>query len=154
MKRTLFFIVLCLSALAIHAQQYIDLGLPSGTLWMNQNQEGGFNGFYTYEEALLDFGDQLPTRAQFQELMDKCQWKWTGKGYQVTGPNGNSIFLPPVGFRLCDSTTESVGLYGDYWTSTPGDYEHAWSLYCLSGRYGLGTVSRCSGRSVRLVKNL
>lgn len=152
MKKILFVITLCLSALTIHAQKYVDLGLPSGTLWMDQNEEGGFNVLFTYEQALLDFGNQLPTRTQFQELIDNCQWKWTGKGYQVTGTNGNSIFFPALGFYLCDGTLESFGTYGGYWSSTPGDVETAWALYGSSGRYGQGAVKRCSGRSVRLVK--
>ncbi len=152
MKKIIFAITLCLSALTIHAQKYVDLGLPSGTLWMDQNAEGGMNGYFTYEQALLDFGNQLPTRTQFQELIDNCQWAWTGKGYHVTGTNGNSIFFPALGFYLCDGTLESLGTYGGYWSSTPGDVETAWSLYSSSGRYGQGAARRCSGRSVRLVK--
>mgnify|MGYP007111695800 CR=1 FL=1 len=31
-----------------NGHEYVDLGLPSGTLWKRQNE----SGFYTYEEAL------------------------------------------------------------------------------------------------------
>lgn len=30
----------------LKAQGWVDLGLPSGSLWKNKNEEGGF---YTYE---------------------------------------------------------------------------------------------------------
>ena len=45
----------------------------------------------------------IPTMADFQELIDKCTWFWTTldgiNGYEVKGPNGNSIFLPAAGLR-------------------------------------------------------
>lgn len=41
---------------------------------------------------------RLPTKAEAQELLDSCEWIYTRhhgtEGYIVTGPNGNSIFLP------------------------------------------------------------
>lgn len=41
---------------------------------------------------------RLPTREECTELRDKCKWTLTTrngvKGMLVTGPNGNSIFLP------------------------------------------------------------
>jgi hypothetical protein len=42
---------------------------------------------------------QMPTSEQLKELMEKCTWEFTGTGYTVTGPNGNSIFLPAAGYR-------------------------------------------------------
>ena len=35
----------------------------------------------------------------------------------MTGPNGNSIFIPAAGYRYGDSSN-SVGSYGFYWTSS------------------------------------
>jgi hypothetical protein len=47
---------------------------------------------------------RLPTKTEFQELCEKCIWRWTTQGhhqgYHITGPNGNSIFLSAAGFRL------------------------------------------------------
>ncbi len=49
-------------------------------------------------------GWRMPTKDEMQELIDSCLWTWTEKegiiGYQVTGPNGNSIFLPASGGRV------------------------------------------------------
>ena len=51
--------------------------------------------------ALYGDGWRTPALAELRELKDKCTWKWTEvngvKGQTVTGPNGNSIFLPAAG---------------------------------------------------------
>lgn len=135
---------------ALKAQGFVDLGLPSGTLWKDKNEEGGF---YTYEQALNKFGDRLPTKEQFEELKSKCQWSWTGSGYKVTGPNGNSISLPAAGYRDCSGDVDFVGSYGDYWSSTPKDSGYAWCLDFLSGGVDMGRYYRCDGLSVRLVQD-
>ena len=44
---------------------YTDLGLPSGTKWKNFNA----TGFYTYDEAVSKFGNRLPTKEQWEELL-------------------------------------------------------------------------------------
>ena len=91
---------------------YVDLGLPSGTLWKNAN-EGGDNARYTYDEAVSRWGSKLPTKEQLVELKNKCRWKWTTrkgvKGYKVIGPNGKSIFLPATGYRDCNGNVLQGG---------------------------------------------
>lgn len=134
----------------LKAQGLVDLGLPSGTLWKDKNEEGGF---YTYEQALNKFGDRLPTKEQFEELESKCQWSWTGSGYKVTGPNGNSISLPAAGFCDCNGGVYCVGFNGYCWSSSPKDSEDAWYLFFYSGNVGMGKDYPCYGRSVRLVQD-
>ena len=130
--------------------KYVDLGLPSGTLWKNAN-EGGDNARYTYNEAVSRFGNKLPTKEQLVELKDKCTWTWTGNGCKVTGPNGNSIFLPAAGLRNCKGAVNEVGSYGYCWSSTPWDSDYTWYLYFYS--YGVNMhYSRCSEFPVRLVQ--
>lgn len=94
------------------AQGWIDLGLPSGTLWKDKNE----SSFYTYKQAITRYGDQLPTQSQIIELVQKCSWVWNNTGYTVTGPNGNYIFLPAPAPRL-GSLVDGSG-YGHYVTST------------------------------------
>ena len=137
------------------AQGYVDLGLPSGTLWKNAN-EGGDAAHFTYDEAVSKFGNNLPTDQQLRELKDKCTWTWIhiGDGYRVTGPNGNSITLPAAGYRYCNGDVRDVGKDGNYWSSTPGDSGDAWILFFYSNEVYTSSYYRCYGLSVRLVQNL
>ena len=128
---------------------YVDLGLPSGTLWKDQNEAGGF---YSYDQAVAKFGSSLPTKEQLEELKNSCRWTWNGNGYKVIGPSGESIGLPAAGFRYCDGSVGSVGSNGYYWSSTPIGSEYAWSLYFYSGGVYMEDNRRCVGFSVRLVR--
>ena len=49
---------------------FVDLGLPSGTLWLKEPD----NAYYNWDEAVEKFGRNLPTNEQFKELMKECQW--------------------------------------------------------------------------------
>lgn len=131
------------------AAGYTDLGLPSGTIWKNFNA----TGFYTYDEAVSQFGNRLPTKEQWEELKAECQWTWTGSGYKVTGPNGNSITLPAEGYRVCAGIVYDVGSCGVYWSSTPNGSGDAWHLQFHSGGVCLIYEYRCIGISVRLVQD-
>ena len=136
---------------------YVDLGLPSGTLWKNAN-EGGDSTLYTYDEAVSMFGDKLPTAEQFEELINECEWTWTGNGYKVTGSNGNSITLPAAGFSDTNGGVYYVGTDGGYWSSTPDRSStpdgsgYAWVLYIESGKAEMDGGNHNEGYSVRLVK--
>lgn len=91
---------------------YVDMGLPSGTLWRSKNEEGGL---YNCSNAIAKFGSNLPTREQYEELVALCRWTWLGldSGYRVTGPNGNNITFPARG-------TISRGM--KYWPRSMGYY--------------------------------
>ena len=133
-------------------QGYVDLSLPSGTLWNNSN-EGGDYALYTYDEAINRFGNQLPTKYQLEELQNECRWSWTGNGYKVTGSNGNSIILPAAGYRFCDGEVHYVSAAGHYWSSAPCYSDQAWHLIFDSDRVNVDGGVRCGGQSVRLVQN-
>lgn len=99
---------------------------------------------------------RMPTRAEQDELRTKCTWTWTTqngvKGYKVTGPNGNSIFLPAAGCRYVDNLS-NAGSYGDYWSSSlysSRSYD-AYFLYFDSSHVDWSYYHRCYGRSVRAV---
>lgn len=128
---------------------YVDLGLPSGTLWKQQNE----SGYYTYDEAVTIFGNQLPEMHHFVELKHVCRWIWMDDyGYKVVGPNGNSITLPAAGFSNCLGGVSYVGTGGYYWSSTPYDSDYVWGLYFYSSEVGMDGLYLCSERSVRLVQ--
>ena len=103
------------------------------------------------------FGDKLPTREQCVELRNQCTWVWGAQnginGLTVTGPNGNSIFFPAAGGRYCNGNVYHVGFGGNYWSSTPSGSEDAYDLFFLSDQVYVGSIGRCFGFSVRLVKD-
>ena len=196
----------------VTSHEYVDLGLPSGTLWATCNVganspeeygdyfawgettpqevynwdtykwcEGasdqltkycydssyGYNGF-TDVKTELDLEDDaayvnwgtgwcMPSIEQIQELIDKCTCTWTTlngiNGYEVEGPNGNSIFLPAAGYRGGDSLYND-GLFGTYcsrslYSSNPSK---AYGLDFGSGYLRWYYVNRHYGYSVRAVR--
>lgn len=135
---------------------YVDLGLSSGTLWKTSNEENASDAeyaFFTYDEAVSQFGDKLPSREQWMELVNECDWTWTGMGYKVFGPNGKSISLPAAGYRNCSGSVNNVGSYGYYWSSTPCGSDYAWFLGFFSGDVQMNNYPWCEGHSVRLVQD-
>lgn len=81
-------------------------------------------------------GWRMPTKVEFQELLDNCTWEWVEldpekdqpDGFKITGPNGNSIFLPAAGYYNNEPTTALYGTerlytsYCFYWSSTSVEY--------------------------------
>ena len=122
---------------------------------------GEISGNTQYDTARVKWGGKwrIPTKAELQELCDKCIWIWMSqngvKGYKVTGPNGNSIFLPAAGYRS-GSSLKYAGGDGYYWSSTPDPDESDSSLACSLGFYSdnrcyMDFYSRNNGLSVRPV---
>lgn len=132
------------------SRQFVDLGLPSGTKWKSKNEDG----LYNYDDAVKNFGNELPTKEQFEELKDKCKWEWLRdkKAYKVTGLNGNFIVLPAPGYRDCYGDVCCVGSDGFYWSSAPTRSFEAWGLDINSNVVRMSDYYRCIGRSVRLVQ--
>lgn len=99
----------------------------------------------------------MPTKAEQEELRNKCTWTWEQKngvnGYTVTGQNGNSIFLPAAGYRY-GSSLYRAGSYGSYWSSSlsTSDSDDAYGLdFDSSNVYSTYYLSRYYGQSVRPV---
>ena len=111
------------------------------------------------DAAAVNWGGKwrMPTKAEKDELRQQCTWTWTSKGgvngYQVTGPNGKSIFLPAAGYRY-GSSLDLVGSYGYYWSSSL-DADGLYPAYYLN--FSSGSVlwylssNRYYGQSVRPV---
>ena len=132
------------------SNDYIDLGLPSGTKWKNANEYG----YYTHYDAVNKFGTQLPSKEQWRELGKLCKWTWTGNGCRITGANGNSIFLPAAGFVKSNQPDLCfVGVKGCYRSSTSNGSQNAWRLYFDAGNVTVGDSDQFYGESVRLVKS-
>lgn len=192
--------------------EYVDLGLPSHTLWATCNvgansPEGygdyfawgetepketyswstyqycngsyntltkycyqsnyGYNGFTdTLNELLLEddaatanWGSpwHMPTLEQMQELIDNCTREWTTQGgvngTLMTGPNGNTIFLPAAGIRWDESLNYAggKGLYLSSSLHTSYSY-NVYYLFFDSDGWHLHGSDRYNGFTVRPVR--
>lgn len=126
---------------------WVDLGLPSGNLWYDHNAKINGKKFFTHEEAQETFGEYLPSATAMAELYENCEWEWTGEGYKVIGPNGNSIFLPADG-----NDSGGRGSYGYYWTRCVSKTSQTYARYLYftsSSVSPLGDYDRSNGLSVR-----
>lgn len=136
--------------------KFVDLGLPSGKLWASENvkNENDDETFFTFDESVNTFGNNLPSRENWKELFDNCSYKWDKKkkGFDITGPNGNSIFLPAAGYRG-GLGVYNVGSFGFYWSSSVTNEGNAYYIdfrnIPLNPQNG---ANRFLGFSVRLVR--
>lgn len=110
------------------------------------------------DAAYINMGKKwrMPTDYEQEELKSKCTWTWTSQngaeGYKVTGPNGNSIFLPAAGYRY-DSSLGNVGSYGYYWSASlyESHPNRARYLYFYSSNHYTYYGHRYNGYTVRAV---
>lgn len=110
------------------------------------------------DAAIANWGGawRMPTKAEQDELRNNCTWDWTTQngvnGYKVTGPNGNSIFLPAAG-SMYGGTLYYAGSDGDYWSSSLyTDYPNfAYSVNFTSDYVNWYYIYRYYGQSVRPV---
>lgn len=119
---------------------------------------GVITGDVGYDAARANCGvpARIPTSEEYNELRSKCNWEWTlinGVGGQlVTGPNGNSIFLPAAGLRR-GTALDDAGESGIYWSASPYE-DHNGSAYTTlfndSGYWG-SMRSRSDGLTIRPV---
>lgn len=99
---------------------------------------------------------RIPTRVELEELRDNCTWSWTTingvNGYKVTGPNGNSIFLPAAGYRR-NWGMHDHGSYGSYWSASLHEDRPNWAYFLnfRDGNYNLYDQNRSDGYSIRPV---
>lgn len=100
---------------------------------------------------------RLPTDEEWTELRENCTWTWTTEngvnGYQVKGPNGNSISLPAAGYQYETELRELAGSYGGYWSASLSPYVPygACVVEFNSDNCEWGERWRCDGRSIRPV---
>ena len=156
MKKIVFLMLIMLLGVGGYAQEgeYVDLGLPSGTKWKTVNEKG----YFKYDAAVALFGKELPSKEQWEEFKEKCNWVWVDgdgdiqSGYYVVGPNGKRIFLPAAGFRY-SMEVKGVGTYGYYWSGTYGNERYAHCMYFHGGNIYVEYSGRYDGYSVRLVRD-
>lgn len=142
----------------------VDLGLS--VKWASHNlgaslssEVGSRLDVSAVDTPVAEWGSawRMPTKEEWQELIEKCTWEWVVRdgigGRLVTGPSGNSIFLPATGVSV-DTTTHIVGAVGFYWTSasaTEGDVPMTLATYFDSANVFSMDFPAANQFSVRLV---
>ena len=133
--------------------KYINLDLPSGTLWA----ETFYPGYYSFKEAKTLFQNKLPSVVQCSELFDECNWVWDKKniGYRVIGKNGNSIFFSASGLMLSNGQLMFPTFYGHFWTSTSSNFTTSEAMCVLFKEDFYCTLAKLKRIKLRvcLVKN-
>lgn len=86
--------------LRISNTEYVDLGLPSGTLW-SADYEKDVNDII-FEPYQLASSKAIPTRSQWNELRRCAKWEFVENDDKLeivkcTGPNGNVVLFRPMG---------------------------------------------------------
>ena len=97
----------------------VDIGLS--VFWADRNVGAdapeAYGDYFPFGTEVPWGGSwRTPSAAELNELLKKCSWELTTcegvKGYKVTGPNGNSIFLPLGGSVWSDGTLDRQGEIG------------------------------------------
>ena len=136
-----------------------DVYAPENSITYGKDMND-ISGNAQYDAATANWGGdwRMPTKYEMYELSNNCTWEWIKqngvKGYKVTGPNGNSIFLPSVGYF--NGTMFFGGSCGSscYWSSTSlYDAYSASNLDFGSGSHRFYSSGRDLGFSVRPVKS-
>ena len=103
---------------------------------------------------------QMPTDSDMRELRDYCRWSPetvnNTSGYRLTGPNGNSIFLPMSGSYNGNNFISNEGIY---WASTmylfANEYQNGYTLtFSDNTGYEVSRYSRKNGCTVRPVQHV
>ena len=132
----------------------------------NNTQYGGYSTALgnniagtKYDIAHVRWGGtwHMPTDSDFKELRDDCIWTQETRrgvlGYKVTGPNGNSIFLPCAGYYNGNDFLKD-NEEGNYWCSTmylfAREYQMGYAMnFSQADGYELTRYSRKGGLTVR-----
>ena len=122
------------------------------------SSSSSISGNTAHDAATAEWGDawRMPTSEECNELIKKCRWHWTKKegvsGYEVTGPNGNSIFLPASGYYK-DGALEFFKTNGNYWSATPKGSTKAYYISFHKTYVERRVLNKDRARSIRPVTN-
>lgn len=129
-------------------------------------------GDMNYDAARYHWGAswRLPKIEELEELKEKCIWEWTSmnehNGFKVTGPNGNSMFLPASGWWFKTDVWNGLVYLGEEGNIYCGDFPDdegpqrvggtvmGWCLEFEEGDISIVGGSRSAGRSIRPVAEI
>lgn len=123
-KVFLFIAAVSLSMTMMAEKTWVDLGLPSGALWASEPEKG----YYTYTEAVEQFRPNLPTKWQWNELLESCLMDKNANGDIVlTGKNGATLIIPTLGYIYKDGKVQDTDK-GHYHAFNNFDRKYAWNV--------------------------
>ena len=109
----------------------------------------------------LGEGWRIPTKKEFEELLNNCVWTWTInngiRGYKVTskkhGYTNNSIFIPAAGFYNGSDFLNAENSYGNYFSSSLDNSAPNWASFLAFHPNGINIqcCNRYFGLSIRPV---
>ena len=96
--------------LRVDGVTYVDLGLPSGTLWSADYEKDEGELMYVPYELTAD--KSIPTKEQWKELKKCAKWEFIGEedkltAVKCTGPNGNTLLFRITGLMDFAKITRS-----------------------------------------------
>lgn len=105
--------------------------------------------------VLRGSGWRMPTKAEMNELVTKCHWRWINDGYRkgyIVERKGRAIFIPAAGCAY-EYAYYGTGSYGYYWSRelTASYTQYAYSLYINSREHSIGFDDRSYGLTIRPV---
>ena len=116
------------------------------------------------DAAHVHWGGQwrMPSVEEHNELIENCVWTCTTfndiTGYKVTAKNGNSIFLPTVGYKGSNGPSYPAGQYGLYWLRDVNEssYAYLFNIQYLGASPSITSKmgTRCYGFAIRPVCEL
>lgn len=124
--------------------EFIDLGLPSGTMWAKEFEQDGDKVHY------LPYCDastlSLPTEEQWNELLSFCRWEFTyvndfSRKYDCIGPNGKVITFKSYGFHKVDG----IIVQGErifFWLKDPSEEPDKKLVYMYYDRGQIKNISK------------
>ena len=141
-----------------HLYEYGDIdGKMTSENEEDYPQQNIINTEFDIAKTNWDNGWRMPTSEELEELVNKCKWQKISKdgiwGAKVTGPNGNSIFLPLAGVRM-GKEIYRVGQIGMYWSGTITENgSHVELIYYSNDATINGAAISANGHCVRAVKD-
>lgn len=152
-NKNLSYLVDCVTA--PKPETFVDLGLPSGTLWSERNlladDIANHGGFFPFDQTL----PYLPKKWQYEELIEECEWEWVETknftGYKVIGKNGNYILLPAAGY-ISEGSCHANQKDGIYWSNTKSSVKFSWALHFSKGYIKMTEMLNTAERTLRTIK--
>lgn len=92
--------------------EYVDLGLPSGTMWSVDFENEGDRLYIPYVDALRH---NIPTWEQCCELFKECQFVQKGEQFICIGPNGKHVNFAKTGYRQLDNDDLQYNIASIFW---------------------------------------